>query len=210
MIGFEKTFDMKENLTISIKRILMNEGVFENCNFLKLQNSAYYVAGDYLDKEPHILPKLYAALRCLTGPGDFRYDNYKGSYNFTFELEVKKNRAISQYLYRIYHYRSYIEFSVEQAVHKTDPRNVYTLHEPDDTLFSDEDIGLFSTYFCGYALGFMKDVKYTPKPFVKYSDSDFLIFGFYNNEYFTLSYDDQCKHKNEKVLWKILEERGQV
>ncbi len=69
-----------------------------------------------------LLPKLYAALTFVTGEGDSCYDHYKGSYSFMFELEIQKNHISSKYVYHIYHYRSYIEFSVNQIVPGTDPR----------------------------------------------------------------------------------------
>ncbi len=198
MTDFKKTFNIKENITVTIKRIPMNEDVFKNRKLLQLQNSTYYVAREYLDREPHILPKLYAALSYLTGPGDSLYDDFKGSYNFTFELEVQKNNRVSHYLYRIYHYRSYVEFSVAQIVPQTDLRDDYLLHQPDNALFSDEDICACCVYMCAYALGCMEGAKYIPEPFIKYSDSNFLIFGFYNNEYFTEDCNDQSRYKNKK------------
>lgn len=79
-----------------------------------------------------------------------------------------------------------------------DPRDASILHEPDDTLFSDKNICHFSVYFSSYALKQLEDPEYTPKPFVKYSDSNLLLFGYLENQYFFKQYEDQAEYLNEK------------
>ena len=203
MVAFNKIFSIEPHLIITIKRLLLNESVFENQKFLTIQNSAFFSFGNYIQENPLTLPKLYTALRYCTGPGDLQHDNYKGSYSFLFELEVQKNSNISEYLYSIYHYRSYIEFSVRQIVSKTNQQDTFFMHKPNDELFSDSDICYFSEYFCGYLLGFIEGAKYTPTPFVKGSESNFLLFGYYQDKYFFKKYENSEQYNKAKSKLEI-------
>ena len=93
MIEFKKTFEIEPSLMITIKRVLNNENNFQSFKLIPIQNSAFFHFGTKITSNPLILPKLYSALTCLTGASDNRYDDYKGSYSFTFELMVDKNNA---------------------------------------------------------------------------------------------------------------------
>ncbi len=79
-----------------------------------------------------------------------------------------------------------------------DPRDRNILHAPNDLLFSDKDISYFSNFFCGYLLGYVKGNGYTPEPFVKHSDSNLLLFGYAENDYFIKQYEDDTEYYNEK------------
>jgi hypothetical protein len=200
MIKFEKTFTINPNLVINIKRIGINKNSFKNNKLIPIKNSAYFFVAKWLDREPHVLPKLYTAFTHLTGPSDSQYDDY--SYSFMFELHVRKNDMNNKYVYHVYHYRSYIEFSVYQIVPKIDLRDVNIMHQPNDQLFSNDDICYFSDYFCGYVLGYMEGVAHTPSPFVKCSDSNLLLFGYFDNEYFIKQYDDYDQYAAEKLQFQ--------
>ena len=186
---FHRTFTI-ENITINIKRTSNNK-TFKLFKLIPIQNSAYFDFSIRINEDPLILPKFYAALTSLVGMSDNRYDDYKGSYSFAFELEVEKNGNITEYCYHIHHYRSYIEFDTYLIVPKNDRRNSRHYIQPNDELFSDKDISLFSTFLYYYALVEMIKNKYTPQPFVKFSDSNFLLFGYLQNEFFFENYEDQ-------------------
>lgn len=202
MTHFNKTFTISPDLAVTVERIWLNESDFENKKLLAIENSAYFKFALQIQKDPLILPKLYTALRCLTGPGDEYYDDYKGSYSFTFKLDVLKNGHLSNYLYSIYNYRSYIEFYLRQIVPKTNPQETEIMHQPNNELFSDDDICHFCRYFSGYLLGYIKEAQNTPEPFVKGSDSNCLLFGFYNGEYFCTQYDSSEEYKKKKSALK--------
>jgi hypothetical protein len=117
-------------------------------------------------------------------------------------LKVKKNNIDSKYIYFITHYRSYIDFSIYEIVFKEDPRDPFALASANDASFSNEDISKFNIFFCSYALECMKGFAYIPEPFIKHSDSNFLIFGFLDNKYFIRQYEDQADYIEEKELLK--------
>lgn len=197
---FEENFELKSGLKVNIKRIQPEEINSKDYKFIPIKNSGFWaVSKAFHDDDKYVfLPQLYAALTYLTGVSDDWYDDYKGSYSFTFELNVKKNNLDSQYIYHMYHYRSYIEFSVSQKISKEDPRNVNVLHAPNDALFSEQDISYFSNFFCGYLLGYIESVGYKPEPFQKCSDSNFLLFGYAENKYFIKEYKDETEYRQEK------------
>lgn len=192
VLPFTKTFSLSDNLKIRIKRVPK----IENNEFYKtipIQNSAFFHYGSAITEDPLRLPKMYSALTLTTGESDQRYDHYKGSYSFMFELDVQKNNNTSKYYYHIHHYRSYIEFGVYHIVPKNDPRESYRYCQPNDTLFSDDDICHFTFRFSGYLFAYLKHYSYKPIPFVKHSQSNLLLFGYANDEYFYEEFEDQDK-----------------
>lgn len=203
MKNFRETFTMSPHLNMTIERI--NEFNPKGYHLLSIQNSAYFQFTFRLRNDPLILPKIYMALRSLTGPDDGDYDSYKGSFNFTFALEVSKNKHSSKYLYSLCHYRSYIDFNLWQFVPTTDPRDTKIKHQPNNELFSDKDISAFSDYFCNYLLRYIEEAQFTPQPFVKSSHSNCILFGFHNDEYFCNEYKDEKDYEKARVsLKKVL------
>jgi hypothetical protein len=200
MANFSKTFTFEPNLIVNIKRCLRKK-VFNKYKFIPLKNSVFFNYGIDIHREPLLLPKLYAALTCLTGPGTNEFDDYKGSYSFTFRLNVQKNKNTSDYFLNILHYRSYIDFHIYQMVPKTSQVDTFMLHTADCELFSESDIHFFCQFFCNYALGYLEGYRYIPKPFVKSSNSNLLLFGYFQDEYFFFSYDDQDEYYKAKQLY---------
>ncbi|OZG31879.1 hypothetical protein [Rickettsia endosymbiont of Culicoides newsteadi] len=198
MSGFKKTFNFTSEFIIDIERVT-DINYFKSFKLIAIQNSASFY---FDDNDPLVLPKFYAGLSYLTGPGDDRYDDYKGSYSFMFKLQVQKNSKISKYCYHIYHYRSYIEFAVYQLTSQGDPRASNHYHQPNDELFSDKDICSFSNLFYNYVQECMESAKYSPQPFVKYSDSNLLLFGYSRNKYFFKDYENQDIYEKKKELLK--------
>jgi len=199
---------LNPSLNVTIKRI-KDHGYWKPWKKIPILNSVCY---DFIgNRYPyHGLPKLYAALTHFTGPGDRWYDDYKGSYSFTFELVVEKNCVTSRYCYHITHYRSYIDFSIYQIVSDTDPRNTSSMVEPNNDLFSEKDMLYFSNCFYHCLLKNMEEENYVPEPFVKFSQSNLLIFGYSDKlkDYFIEQYDDEekfnkeIKTKENKLDWK--------
>ena len=196
---FNISCEIMPGVIITLRRIA-DCSKFKQFKLISIGNSAYFYFGLQISKDHLKLPKLYAALYYLTGESDVRHDDYKGSYSFMFELEVQKNNKTSKYCYHIYHYRSYIEFTLYHIVAQDDVRNPQHVHQPDDELFSDEEICTLSESFCNYAIRQIEEDKYIPQPFVKFSDSNLLIFGYSKGEYFFKDHEDQEKYIAEKCL----------
>jgi hypothetical protein len=186
---FEKTFNLSTSSSVQITHLPAAE-ITKIGKTLVIQNSAYFYLGFHLDQDPLLLPKIYAALTYLVGPSDNWYDEWKGSDSFTFKLQVNKSNVVSHYVYHLYHYRSYINIEVRQIVAADDPRDSSIIHQPNETLFSDDEICLFTNRFCMYCVQQMEEEKHTPKPFVKSSASNALFFGFADGEYYCENYTE--------------------
>ncbi|HJK86671.1 MAG TPA: hypothetical protein QKA08_02750 [Candidatus Megaira endosymbiont of Nemacystus decipiens] len=65
-------------------------------------------------------------------------------------------------------------------------------------MIKEKDISLFSAFLYYYALEYMIKNKYTPQAFVKCSDSNLLLFGYLQNEYFFEDYKDQESYLEAK------------
>lgn len=195
--------EIKPDLFVEIRRIASTEHL-RRYKLIPIGNDAYFRFGMQLTLDPLKLPKLYAALDYLTGESDNGYDDFKGSFSFTFELKVRKNGRESKYLYRLFHYRSYIEFSLYQAASQNDTRNPQHINQPVDELFSDDDICRTSLNFCNFMIHKIESMQYTPKPFLKFSDSNLLLFGYNNQDYFYTDYDDYEDYQANK--WKLQKE----
>lgn len=206
---FEKFFDLSPSLSVQITHLPTTE-IPKIGKTLAIQNSAYFYFGLQIEQNPLLLPKIYAALTCLVGPSDNRYDDWKGSYSFTFTLKVNKNNVVSHYVYHLYHYRSYINVEVQQIVAENDPRDSQMMHQPNEILFSDVEISLFTNRFCMYCVQHMEEENYTPKPFIKNADSNNLFFGFADGEYYCENYTNYDEYEKQLELRrnKICENDG--
>lgn len=195
---FKKTFQLSQNLAVSIERLNKNI-IDKNFQLLPIQNSAFWEISN-LNKDPLFLPKIYMALRSLTGVGETSYDNYKGSYRFSFVIDIEKNKHSSKYLYSLCHCRSYLDFFLWQYIPTTDTRNKQIMHQPKNELFSNEDICLFSNKFCQYLLQYIEKGDYSPREFVKCSVSNFILFGYHEGKYFSDEYQEEEEFIKAKSL----------
>ena len=84
-------------------------------------------------------------------------------------------------------------FLLYEIVSKDDPRDPKVYAKPDEELFSVKDITGFSLSFCNMLIKEMEEEKHIPKPFLKYSDSNILLFGYYDQEYFF----EECKDSSD-------------
>lgn len=196
---FHASCEMKSGLVIELRRIA-DAKELKRFKLIPIGNDAYFHFGRLITEDPLRLPKLYSALTHLTGESDNWYDEYKGSFSFRFELNVTKNGKESRYMYQIFHYRTYVEFSLYQVVSQDDPRNSKYISKPDDELFSDDDICITSLSLCSFWIKNIEEKQYIPQPFVKFADSNLLLFGYHNGEYFLKSYDKSEDYKENKKL----------
>ena len=191
---YQDVFTIDSETTVNIKRTHPKNVL--RYKTVPIQNDAFWAVSIHVLKEDTTLAKLYAALSHITGEGDSLYDDYKGSYSFTFEIEVNKNGNISEYLYCMFHYRSYIEFSLYRIVTDRNFESTTAYQQPEEEFFSQQDISSFSVFFCLYLLKLTED--YVPEPFVKCSESNLIIFGHDGSDYFAYGYDDQNEFYKEK------------
>lgn len=103
------------------------------------------------------------------------------------------------------HYRSYLEFNVYELTSQNDPRESEVITQPNDRLFSKQDIYNLSNTFYEYVLKRMEDDAHVPPYFVKTSRSNLLLFGYLEDGYFydefenKEEFDTQLKKLHSKI-----------
>lgn len=139
------------------------------------------------------LPQIYTAFQHFTGPGDDRFDSEEGNFSFQFILDVEKNRtALSRYVYHIMQHREFMRVKLYQFVPlepQEDSRETQSLTKADPSLFPETDIQYFSISFFRQFLSELESSRYKPSPFALRADSDFLIFGYLDDAYFSYTGD---------------------
>lgn len=199
-----KEFHIKYEITLGVwvrLQRIEDARVFKGFKLIPISNSAFFDYSAHLSKNPLKLPKLHAALTYLTGDSDDCYDEYKGSFSFMFELNVEKSSITSKYLLHIYHYRSYIEFLLYQAVPKDDPRDPEHLCSTDEKLFSEKEISTTCLGFCNGMIREMEAENYVPDSFVKSSNSNLTLFGYLNGEYFYKNFGEEEEYRTKKAQY---------
>lgn len=186
---------IKPPVSITITRIDHNKS-FKPDKLIPIENDAYFYYGMRLMNKPLLFPQLYAAFSYVTGASDDWYDDYKGSFSFTFELNVKKGDNMSNYVYHIYHFRSYINFSTYQIVPQDDERNACYVYPSNEELFSEKDICNFSFTICNFVLQELERLNTPIEPFVKCADSNSFLFGYLDHEYFLKGIDTIKQERN--------------
>jgi hypothetical protein len=82
------------------------------------------------------------------------------------------------------------------------PKTVYgksiSSQKPNDELFSNQDIDYVHRYFCNYVLGILETSGHCPKPFLKSAQSNLLLFGYYQNDYFIEDFENSDAFHNKK------------
>lgn len=111
---------------------------------------------------------------------------------------LKKPNYETEYIYHVVHYRSYVEFFIQEIVPKNDLRDENIMYAPNDERFSDKDIRMFSICFLKFAV--MCTEGKTIEPFVKSSDSNLILFGYLNNEYFYKQYEEEEEYSQAQLV----------
>lgn len=156
---FKMTFKLNKNLSIHLKREHLLAGKILDAhlglhfNFIPKLNSTFSYLG--APDENLFIPKLYAALECLTGPSDLCFDKNTGSFSFTFLLTVQKNGHESQYIYHLFHKHFDIEFGIFHLVAKDIPIENQAFNQPNSELFSTLDMCAFNLHFYRYCMNYI-------------------------------------------------------
>ncbi len=165
--------------------------VRDYCEFYNQQSlSQMYGDNDNLN-----LAELFTALECLLGESSNFYDEYKGSFNFHNLLVIKRENGVFFYLLTIYDHRGFIQFGLARILENTerDKYNLQILYDPLPSEFSKSEINYFFTYFYGFLTGYFNSKKsFTPRQnFLKKVDSNLILYGYKDGEYFEEEYDSQ-------------------
>lgn len=138
------------------------------------------------------LSKMYVALTELFGESSIIYDRYKSTFSFPFLLHFQNELEPFNYLLRVVHVRTSVDFRFAKII-ATDPSksDVMRLHEPFDEL-PRATMNYIINYFLGFLTGYF-EVRHDHFDtfFYRVVESDLIIFGYKDGEYFDDQYDNQ-------------------
>ena len=150
------------------------------------------------------LAQIYVTLEKLGGESGKFFDDWKGSFSFPFFLEVIKNGHKFDYLLNIYDHRGSVYFGIRKQLQPQDSYDARVIHQPFPEEFSQEDINEFISYFYGYLQGYFEEIKSSYSQFFyKVIDSNFILFGYKNGEFFEEHYDENEEYEQAVKLLKI-------
>lgn len=140
------------------------------------------------------LAEIFVTLEWLFGESSNLFDDWKGSFCFPILLLVEKEIGTFYYLMRIYDHRGSVYFSLYRIIENgIDGYNTEKLREPFEFEFSREEINSFLSYFYNYLVGCFHRFKplFLPQSFFKKINSNLILYGYQNGQYFEEQYDSQ-------------------
>ncbi|MBD2739917.1 hypothetical protein H6H03_39860 [Nostoc paludosum FACHB-159] len=198
----------RSKIEIELNNIKYQFWRLDDYEYAKLRKNSIPIKEDYTlykqlyspyrrDKDKLSLGKSFVILTWLLGESSDYYDDWKGSFYFPLLLVIKKERGDLFYLLKIYDHRGSLDFGLykisdnELKDHKND-----ILHDPFDSEFSRQEINSFWSYFYGYMLGLSQSMKLfiCPLPFMKMIDSNHIIYGFKDCQFFEEQYNTESEY----------------
>lgn len=197
--AYSKRLMLTPGLSFIVRRALpLYKEIPSGMKGIPLSHDAEVVLSASYRDDSTFLPRLYTALDHVTGASDDDYDPFKGSFSFKFHLDVHKYDSVSQYLYWMMQYRTFMRLKVYHIVPRHDPREEEVYTRPSDHLFSTSDIRVFTRSFVESLLDDIRRDNYVPTPFVKGADSDCFLFGYEKEGYFAKRLKDFETYEAEK------------
>lgn len=137
------------------------------------------------------LAQVYIALKTLCGESNNSIDKYKGSFSFPFLMEVRKAGNKFDYLLDIYDFRGSLYFGIRKLLQVHDSYNRGMSYLPFAEGFSRNEINNFINYFYGYIQGFFEAIQINYQQFFfKKVDSNGILFGYKDGDFFEEHYDE--------------------
>ncbi len=154
------------------------------------------------------LAKEYILLTHIAGESSKFYDDWKGTFCFPFLMKIKKKeRELNNYLFIISDWRGSLEFRFKRLIGENE---VYEgieraiVREPFEDEFSGEEIEYFENYFYGFLVGYFSTIeKRQHQNFFKHIDSNFILYGYTDGEYWEKHYEEYdyyCQRREELKL----------
>jgi len=134
------------------------------------------------------LGRARAALTKLSGPSSKLLDPYKQSFGFPFLYSVPPGKPFAQYLMIVQDIRGSLYFTSRRMVSADDPRiQQHFLHEPFAEEFHRKELNRLTATMMGFLKGFSECV--VPSPFVGKVDSEQILYGYADGQYFEEQHD---------------------
>lgn len=170
--------------------------------FFQLYENSLSIAEDYIHlmylyRDGKIIfssfSRLYFALESLFGPSGKFFDDYKGS--FSFPLFICFENPETAYILNVYNVRTSMSFKIAKLIHSSDnrfDRNI--IHQPFPD-FPRQEINHLIDYMAGFLSGYFESrSKYENQTFFGTVQSNLIVFGCRDNQYFDDEYESQDEY----------------
>lgn len=153
-----------------------------------------------------------ASFELAYGPSENIYDSYKGAFSFPIAVKILQDNTAIAYLLNVTCWRGTVEFHFRKIIPANETRyDTNVIHQPFDDELSERQMHVLSNFLMGYAEGFWESVerskdklkKLFPEEenqhdFVKAIDSNGILFGYKDGQFFEMHYSDQDEYEQMK------------
>lgn len=149
------------------------------------------------------LARFYAAFRQTFGESGGWYDDWKGAFNFAFEVQVVKGGETIPYALNVLNFRSGVEFRYCKVIDPEDQSLDRTIiHRPFAEEFSRAQMNVASSYLCGFAEGYWQTTlpQTGEREFLKWVDSNLILFGYRDAEDFQENFEEYAAFQTAKAI----------
>jgi hypothetical protein len=143
--------------------------------------------------------KMYVTLKSLFGESGEYYDDWKGAFSFPFLIHFEKSGVGYDYLMNVFTMRSSIEFGTAKLIRADNTKLRRDVEHKPFKEFTITEINRFVSNFLGFLNGycnFFIEKNYNDD-FFKTIDSQHIIFGYKDGEFFEEQYDSGKRFKKE-------------
>ena len=135
------------------------------------------------------LPQTYVALTTHCGPSGRCFDHWKGSFAFSFEVDVLRGEQKYPYLLHIMNFRSSTDYAFYRIDGNT-ARRAY--HEPFEHELTDEDMTHIVVFLQRFIKEYLETMPKWTTPFCLEVESNLILYGYdaVNDCLFADSYSD--------------------
>lgn len=190
-------FQIKDLAHFSLMRLNAEEFVEYKKYAIPIQTSPppfYILCGS--EEYNFNLPRLYLALKMLTGESIRPSDNLMSSFEFPFLMRIKKEKKEFEYMLSISDYKGSFEFRFYKCSDDEDnsSKHFVAYQSPFDDEFSQKEFNKFLFYIYGYLWGYQKTaLKHYDEPFLHIVGG--VLFGYLNHKFFEEYYKDRVDYE---------------
>lgn len=151
----------------------------------------------------------YTGMRLLFGKPGNRYDDWKGSFSFSFQVDVVRNGHSYAYLLNILNLRSTIEFHFRKILDDSESQgSLQAYRDPLQHEFSDLEMLAVQYFMHGYLKGYLEVIQKNGildcPDFVLVTESNLIISGYINGQFFEHAFEDLEDFEAERDLYQNL------
>jgi hypothetical protein len=147
------------------------------------------------------LAEFYAMFRAAFGESDSFFDDWKGAFSFVFTVDIFQERATIPYVLNVMNFRGSVEFRYKKVLSPAETTYDRMLLYPPFPEFSQTQMGMVSAYLWIYAQGFWETCGAAHRPFLKQVDSNLILFGYADGEFFERRFDSQEEFEAARLQW---------